>query len=105
MSGVGDQEVEDARVIKWVTAIFGGLLVLSVAAIVLRWILGMFLRNPFHANIIGLFLGCIAGARYFWTSVRRELAGPKNLPGHCRKCGYNLTGNVPGGCPECGACK
>ena len=23
-------------------------------------------------------------------------------PGHCRKCGYNLTGNVSGICPECG---
>jgi predicted Zn-ribbon and HTH transcriptional regulator len=23
-------------------------------------------------------------------------------PGHCQKCGYNLTGNVSGICPECG---
>jgi hypothetical protein len=23
-------------------------------------------------------------------------------PGHCRACGYNLTGNVSGVCPECG---
>jgi hypothetical protein len=23
-------------------------------------------------------------------------------PGHCRNCGYNLTGNVSGRCPECG---
>ncbi len=23
-------------------------------------------------------------------------------PGHCQKCGYNLTGNVSGVCPECG---
>jgi hypothetical protein len=23
-------------------------------------------------------------------------------PGHCRKCGYNLTGNTSGRCPECG---
>ena len=23
-------------------------------------------------------------------------------PGHCRNCGYNLTGNVSGLCPECG---
>ncbi|MBN1490435.1 MAG: hypothetical protein JXA69_11015 [Phycisphaerae bacterium] len=27
-------------------------------------------------------------------------ARPK--PGCCRKCGYNLTGNVSGRCPECG---
>lgn len=24
-------------------------------------------------------------------------------PGHCRQCGYNLTGNSSGICPECGA--
>lgn len=24
-------------------------------------------------------------------------------PGHCRRCGYDLTGNVSGVCPECGA--
>ena len=23
-------------------------------------------------------------------------------PGHCRKCGYDLTGHVSGKCPECG---
>ncbi len=23
-------------------------------------------------------------------------------PGRCRKCDYNLTGNVSGTCPECG---
>ncbi len=23
-------------------------------------------------------------------------------PGHCPRCGYNLTGNITGRCPECG---
>ncbi len=23
-------------------------------------------------------------------------------PGHCQKCGYDLTGNLSGRCPECG---
>jgi hypothetical protein len=32
----------------------------------------------------------------FWLGRRRI------PPGHCRKCGYNLTGNVSGVCPECG---
>ena len=32
----------------------------------------------------------------FWRDRRRV------LPGHCQKCGYNLTGNVSGVCPECG---
>lgn len=32
-----------------------------------------------------------------WYLDRRRI-----LPGHCQKCGYNLTGNVSGICPECG---
>jgi len=31
-----------------------------------------------------------------WRDRRRK------PPGHCRSCGYNLTGNVSGICPECG---
>ena len=33
-----------------------------------------------------------------WWFDRRRIP-----PGHCRKCGYNLTGNVSRVCPECGA--
>ncbi len=32
-----------------------------------------------------------------WWRDRRRIP-----PGHCQKCGYNLTGNVSGTCPECG---
>ncbi len=28
--------------------------------------------------------------------------GVRFPPGHCRRCGYDLTGNVSGRCPECG---
>jgi hypothetical protein len=28
--------------------------------------------------------------------------GRRPPPGHCRTCGYDLTGNVSGICPECG---
>ena len=31
-----------------------------------------------------------------WRRLRRP------LPGHCRNCGYDLTGNVTGKCSECG---
>jgi hypothetical protein len=36
-------------------------------------------------------------ARLHYRESRR-----KALVGCCRKCGYNLTGNVSGVCPECG---
>jgi len=32
-----------------------------------------------------------------WWRDRRRIS-----PGHCQKCGYDLTGNVSGVCPECG---
>jgi hypothetical protein len=33
------------------------------------------------------------------------LLSPSNSEsiGHCKKCGYDLTGNVSGRCPECGS--
>lgn len=37
------------------------------------------------------------------TIVRaRRRAARRIPPGHCRVCGYNLTGNLSGKCPECG---
>ncbi len=38
----------------------------------------------------------IPTAVLFWHDRRRI------PPGHCEKCGYDLTGNVSGRCPECG---
>lgn len=32
---------------------------------------------------------------------RRRRSEWKRRPGFCRKCGYNLIGNVSGACPEC----
>ena len=43
---------------------------------------------------------CVAGVLVFVSGrLRRWLVVPA---GHCRTCGYNLTGNVSGVCPECG---
>ena len=36
------------------------------------------------------------------TAVMFFLDRRRIPPNHCRKCGYNLTGNVSGVCPECG---
>jgi hypothetical protein len=43
------------------------------------------------------FVIIAAPTAVLWYVDRRRIP-----PGHCRKCGYNLTGNVSGRCPECG---
>lgn len=43
-----------------------------------------------------VFLVLAIPTAILWYRDRRP---PK---GHCRACGYNLTGNVSGKCPECG---
>ncbi len=43
--------------------------------------------------IIAPFVGA---AKHWWRTARHRR-------GRCRKCGYDLTGNVSGVCPECGA--
>jgi hypothetical protein len=35
------------------------------------------------------------------TAARRRLSRERPI-GLCRRCGYNLTGNLSGVCPECG---
>jgi hypothetical protein len=52
-------------------------------------------------STITLPLWPVPAALIFATIItyrRHRMADPL----HCRKCGYNLTGNVSGRCPECG---
>ena len=44
------------------------------------------------------FVALIAPTLILWVVDHRR----RPLPGHCRKCNYNLTGNTSGVCPECG---
>lgn len=46
---------------------------------------------PLWAIAVPFVLGAVW---FFWR-------GRRPLPGHCRKCGYDLTG-ITGPCPECG---
>lgn len=43
----------------------------------------------------GVLSGAIGG-------LVAELIKRVPRPGHCPRCGYNLTGNLSGVCPECG---
>jgi hypothetical protein len=63
-------------------------------------------RSGFHVKSMrgALWLPLLLFAAYPTIAfirgpVRRWRRGRK---GHCRKCGYDLTGNVSGVCPECG---
>ena len=38
----------------------------------------------------------------FPTAILWYLDHRRIPPGHCKKCGYDLTGNTSGRCPECG---
>lgn len=46
---------------------------------------------PFHVACV------VFAARALWL-LRRD----QHVPGHCRRCGYNLTGLTEARCPECG---
>ncbi len=50
--------------------------------------LALMVTNMFIYPIVGYFI-CIRAPACL-------------LPGHCRRCAYDLTGNVSGVCPECG---
>ena len=55
----------------------------------------MFLQPGHHRGL--LFLLVAIPVAYLLSRDR-----PKIPPGHCQKCGYDLTGNTSGVCPECG---
>jgi hypothetical protein len=67
-------------------------------------------EHPWHPSIYGAwnpwgvylplwvpFIMAVAPTGWLWWRDRRRIPA-----GHCRKCGYDLTGNVSGRCPECG---
>ena len=66
-----------------------------------KWVAPSYLISPTWTSrryaMWMVFLAALIPTALAWRKLRRP------LPGHCRKCGYNLTGNVTGKCSECGA--
>lgn len=63
------------------------------------WIARRYKTTSWFATIVSLWLPFLIGAPvtiHLWRRDRRPRKG------HCRECGYDLTGNESGVCPECG---
>jgi predicted Zn-ribbon and HTH transcriptional regulator len=73
---------------------------------ILEHVLTAVARFPLsHRSLVSVIGNSVFWAAAFSASVAllRSLVRKREmLLGHCRKCGYNLTGNVSGVCPECG---
>ncbi len=104
------------RVIRWIVGVFAGLFVFIVVTLISLFSFpnmapGFPTIGKVLAFSVPLLLGVLTGVRscrsivrhrgilsFFWDSeIRRGYP-----PGHCQRCGYDLTGNLSGVCPECG---
>lgn len=91
------------RVVKWFGLIGCTLTVIVWARVYYDywWVAREFTPHAFFVkSLAALLLPCaISTAAVWWYDWRDRRRIP---PGHCRKCGYDLTGNVTGVCSECG---
>jgi hypothetical protein len=72
----------------------------AINVVFARMLSGSAVRNvPLQ---IGLSLVRCATPLVIFGLLTRWCTPVRIPPGHCQKCGYNLTGNVSGVCPECG---
>lgn len=57
-----------------------------------------------YLDLLGFLLLAVLNAAFpFVAGLAAYRLVHRCIPlGHCKKCGYNLTGNVSGVCPECG---
>ena len=88
--------MEQSRKTKTASSVFGGIIVCLLTALAV----GVALSIGQRGDLIGLGIGVVAGTFYTWRTLHPN---PRTLPGHCSKCGYDLTGNESGVCPECGS--
>ena len=65
----------------------------------IEWDEGDFFGSPFAELRVSYWPLAVLLATYPVIALVR---GRRKVPGACRACGYDLTGNVSGRCPECG---
>lgn len=80
----------------WICGAFLLLVLVEYLAVQLGYITAT-TRRRHKLILIALFFVYGLGFYFGWWGRRS-----KYPPGHCKKCGYNLTGNMSGKCPECG---
>jgi len=76
---------------------------LGLAVTALFWVWSLMQVLPPEADLppCHLMASFLILAMFTWYLFRADR--PAVIPpGHCRKCGYDLTGNISGVCPECG---
>jgi hypothetical protein len=70
----------------------------------IQWLPALGHNPPLYGVVIPIWIPVLLVAgptAWLWWRDRR--ADPRNRPGHCRGCGYDLAGLTPGAvCPECG---
>ncbi|MCH7719367.1 MAG: hypothetical protein IH988_00050 [Planctomycetes bacterium] len=52
---------------------------------------------------VNLWIGCLFAVAFATAYLFYRDRNRRHPPGHCKKCGYDLQGNVSGVCPECGS--
>lgn len=62
----------------------------------------LYLRSSNVLSHVVFVSACTFIVAPFVGAAKRWWRADRHRRGHCRKCGYNLTGNVSGRCPECG---
>lgn len=110
MAAIGGGLLGYVHADKWLRAavLFG--LTMVVAEMLWPTVIGIPTRrwpNPLWIFSITTVLDTIAvpcAVAGAWVIARSRLKYSDRLhSGHCRQCGYDLTGNRSGVCPECGA--
>ena len=79
-----------SKILGWVSI---GCHVIAFIALIINWS-----KAPGFPEYRLLCLLLAPGA----VAIVFNRAPRRTEPGHCTKCGYNLTGNVSGKCSECG---